>query len=244
MRNIKAAGGKFVHSTIDKLESLQANFDIVINCSGLRARELAGDDKVHAYRGQVMRVYAPNVNYFATHSGFAGSEWHSCYVLPRPTCGIVTLGGTYVRDDENTGIDQADSKRIWEQCVRLVPELADPQIIKIDEWTGLRPGRDEIVRIEVDRIGSIPGQRRPILVHAYGHGGCGHSLHFGTALDVVELVNENVPQYLKEKVANNWAEPAVYEGPEPDVREGIHTILPKLMKQLPEPFKRAVPLKV
>jgi D-amino-acid oxidase len=244
MRKIKAAGGRFVHATVDKLESLQANFDIVVNCSGLRARELVGDDKVHAYRGQVMRVYAPNVKYFATHSGFPGSEWHSCYVLPRPTSGVVTLGGTYVRDDENTGIDQADSKRIWEQCVRLVPELADPQVIKIDEWTGLRPGRDETVRIELDRIASVQGQRRPLLVHAYGHGGCGHSLHFGTALDVVELINENVPQYLKEKEVSYWTELATFEGPEPDVKEGIHTILPKLMKQLPEPFKRNFPLKL
>ena len=243
MRKIKATGGKFVHATVQSLESLQRNFDIIINCSGLRARELTGDSKVHAYRGQVMRVYAPNVTYFATHSGFAGSEWHSCYVLPRPTSGIVTLGGTYVRDDENTGIVEEDSKRIWEKCIRLVPELNDPQVIKIDEWTGLRPGRDDIVRIEADRVEpASAGDRRPLLVHAYGHGGCGHSLHFGTAMDVVELVKQNLSTYLNERESQKWANPEAFTGLEPEVKEGIHTILPKLMKMSSGSFKRHFPL--
>lgn len=33
-----------------------AEFDVIINCTGLGSYELAGDEKVHAIRGQVTRV--------------------------------------------------------------------------------------------------------------------------------------------------------------------------------------------
>ncbi len=46
------------------------------------------------------------------------------YVLPRPTSGIVTCGGTFQAGRENTGVDPEDSKAIWDGCCALVPELA------------------------------------------------------------------------------------------------------------------------
>lgn len=52
---IKMNGGVFIHQFINDLEELR-DFDIIVNCSGVKARKLAKDDRVHPIRGQVTRV--------------------------------------------------------------------------------------------------------------------------------------------------------------------------------------------
>ncbi|GMS83908.1 hypothetical protein PENTCL1PPCAC_6083, partial [Pristionchus entomophagus] len=50
-----ANGGKFVQRELQKMEDLNEEFDVVINCSGLGARKLVGDEKLIPSRGQVVR---------------------------------------------------------------------------------------------------------------------------------------------------------------------------------------------
>jgi glycine/D-amino acid oxidase-like deaminating enzyme len=157
---------------VGHITDLARHFDVVINCTGLGAREVAGDAAMHAYRGQLIRVYAPHVRHFATGTDAAG-VWMAGYVFPRLTSGIVVCGGTYERDNENLGIDPVDSVSIWQRCCALVPELKAGTVIKVEEWAGLRPGRDGDVRLELE---AKPLPTGPLyMVHNYGHGTCKRS---------------------------------------------------------------------
>jgi glycine/D-amino acid oxidase-like deaminating enzyme len=50
-------GGKVLHHKVESLQDLCGQqYDAVINCSGVHARSLAGDDSVQPVRGQVTRV--------------------------------------------------------------------------------------------------------------------------------------------------------------------------------------------
>jgi glycine/D-amino acid oxidase-like deaminating enzyme len=50
-------GGKVLHRKVESLQDLCGQqYDAVINCSGVQARSLAGDDSVQPVRGQVTRV--------------------------------------------------------------------------------------------------------------------------------------------------------------------------------------------
>ena len=245
--DVAARGGVLVHATVPSLASLHPHFDAVVNATGMGARELAGDADCHAYRGQVIRVYAPHVTEFVTASSHAFA-WHSTYILPRPTSGVVTCGGTYQRDREFTGTDPEDGNAIWERCCGLVPGLADPRTVRIDEWSGLRPGRDGDVRIEAERR-AVPGgdghpagseggaeggggQQQQLVVHAYGHGGCGHSLSWGTALQVAALLRDSMLIAGRSSTTGRVLLP--FEGPAPVLAASIHILFPRLMKQQAE----------
>lgn len=43
--------------TVKSLTDIQLrDYDVIINCTGLGAREIVPDDKVHAIRGQILKV--------------------------------------------------------------------------------------------------------------------------------------------------------------------------------------------
>lgn len=58
MRRFEAAGGKVFQKRVNSFDDLIQDYDIIINCTGLGAKVLAGDQKVKPIRGQVARVHA------------------------------------------------------------------------------------------------------------------------------------------------------------------------------------------
>ena len=52
----KQAGGQVVEKTVTKLQDLENNFDVVMNCAGLGAKYLCSDNKMVPIRGQVVKV--------------------------------------------------------------------------------------------------------------------------------------------------------------------------------------------
>lgn len=53
---IKQNGGVIKRKFISDFEELIDDFDVIINCTGVKARHLAEDNKVQPIRGQVTRV--------------------------------------------------------------------------------------------------------------------------------------------------------------------------------------------
>lgn len=66
-----------------------------------------------------------------------------------------------------------------------VPDLSDANILRF--VGGVRPCRRGGLRIEAEFLGSDSGGK--VVVHNYGHGGCGFTIGFGTADEAARLVD-------------------------------------------------------
>jgi len=56
LENFRAKGGVVVARKLENLDEIAADFDVVINCSGLGAHHLENDPLVHPIRGHIIRV--------------------------------------------------------------------------------------------------------------------------------------------------------------------------------------------
>lgn len=67
------------------------------------------------------------------------------------------------------------------------PDLSDANILRT--VAGVRPCRRGGLRLEAERLGADAGGK--LLIHNYGHGGCGVTIGLGTGDEVVRLVREH-----------------------------------------------------
>lgn len=157
------------------LDEAAAGADVVVDCSGLGARELAGDASVVPVRGQVVLVAAPGVaRAYVDDEDPAGPA----YVIPRRDDCVV--GGTADAGAWDTTPDSATTAAILGRATALVPALAGAPVLAVR--CGLRPVRPE-VRLERGLTAAgVP------VVHCYGHGGSGLTLSWGCAGEVAALV--------------------------------------------------------
>jgi D-amino-acid oxidase len=145
---------------------------LVVNCAGLAAGSLCGDDEVYPIRGVVLRTSKLDINRsVADDIGPNGLA----YVIPRSNDGI--LGGTAQRGSFEMETTDAEVEGIIRRCTAICPAVSSATIL--EARVGLRPGRTS-VRCEVD-----PVMRN--VIHNYGHGGAGFTLCWGCAHDVVSL---------------------------------------------------------
>jgi D-amino-acid oxidase len=163
---------RFVRRGVQRLDEALAEAPVVVNATGLAAREFAGDPAVFPARGQIVLVANPGLETSVRAEGDPGT-----YVHPRSR--DVVLGGTFQEDDWNTTPDPATRDAILARCRALVPELADAPVL--GERVGLRPVRRGGPRIEAQRVAG------GTIVHAYGHGGAGMTLSWGCADEIVRL---------------------------------------------------------
>lgn len=138
-----------------------------------------GDLKIFPVKGQLLNVQAPWVKHFIRD----GSGLTYIY----PGASNVTLGGSRQEGDWNLSPDAGISKDILSRCCALEPSLQGAWGIR--EKVGLRPCRAGI-RLQKEVL-ARDGQRLPV-VHHYGHGSGGFSLHWGTALEAARLLSECV----------------------------------------------------
>lgn len=158
------APSRVIRSTVTSLDEFPG---LVVNCSGLGARELAHDGTVRAARGQVVHVATvPDVPCLC-------DEDEMIYVLPRED--VIVVGGSYEPGNDSEDVDPAQSESLLGRAAALVPQLAGAEIV--GAHVGLRPIRDGGPRVE--RVDDV--------IHCYGHGGAGLTLSWGCAQRVVEL---------------------------------------------------------
>jgi D-amino-acid oxidase len=154
-------------SDFDELES-----ELIVNCSGLGAREICHDEEVVPVRGQVV--------YIKQDPGFGRYDQRPeslIYTIPRRD--VTVLGGTAQKGDWTMEIREEDEEDILKKCESLWPELDRANIV--GRAVGLRPSRTE-VRLEKEHVGD------KVVVHNYGHGGAGVTLSWGCADEVARLM--------------------------------------------------------
>jgi D-amino-acid oxidase len=190
-RRVLELGGKFEEVHFESLAETDArDVDVVVNASGLGAREIVPDPLMRPIRGQI--VCAPNDIQLAEAYGDSGRPGDSTYVFPFDD--RIVIGGTYEVGAEREAVDEAALANIVERARTLLAETGHPQAQnlaqrRLSTYSGLRPARtiganNAAIRLEIERR---PG-RRPI-VHDYGHAGVGVTLSWGCAEDVVTLVD-------------------------------------------------------
>ncbi|MFI6938259.1 FAD-dependent oxidoreductase [Streptomyces sp. NPDC050418] len=172
-RRLLDAGGSVEERTVTDLDEAAAEAPAVVHCSGLGARELAGDASVYPVRGQLVVVENPGLERW-----FVGGT--ETYVIPHPK-GVV-LGGCAGEGDWSREPDPATAAGIVERCARILPELATARVL--EHRVGLRPARPS-VRLERERLGDTGA----VVVHNYGHGGGGVTAAWGCAQDVAALLD-------------------------------------------------------
>lgn len=149
----------------------------MVNCTGVGAQQLVGDRELLPTRGQVLQVHAPWVKHFIRDGD------GSTYIYP----GIhsVTLGGTREKGSWSLSPDPATTRDIFSRCCSLEPSLQRAEDVRVK--VGLRPSRSA-VRLQREVL-SRGGAKLPV-VHNYGHGAGGFSVHRGTAKEATRLVGE------------------------------------------------------
>jgi D-amino-acid oxidase len=174
VRRVGELGGRLEQRPVADLDDISsADADVVVNCTGLAARTLAGDPEVIPIRGQHVIVDAPWLHEFV-YEGGADDEWVG--IMPHDR--RVVLGGVGQRDNWSLLPDSGVTAAILQRCLAAVPQLADAPVLGVE--VGLRPYRPT-VRLE----------RQGRVVHNYGHGGNGVMLSWGCADAVVALALES-----------------------------------------------------
>jgi glycine/D-amino acid oxidase-like deaminating enzyme len=107
--DVRAAGGEVVERTLETMTDIQAlGEDVVVNCTGLGARALVGDDTLVPIKGQLTLLEPqPDVSY-ALKSTVA-----DLYMFPRRNA--VVLGGSHQRGDWSLEPDPREASRIFDQ---------------------------------------------------------------------------------------------------------------------------------
>jgi D-amino-acid oxidase len=164
-----------VQGRLQTLDDGFADAAIVVNCSGVGARELVPDPEVQPVRGQLVAVRNPGVHeFFAEHTDELGEM---TYLLPQGD--VLLLGGSAEKGEVDPVPDADIAAAIVRRCAEVFPAIAGVELL--GHRTGIRPQRPRIRLEHIDL-----GDRH--IVHNYGHSGAGVSLSWGCADDVTELV--------------------------------------------------------
>lgn len=183
LAKFESLGGKKVDKEVKNLHEATAEADVVINCTGLGARELVKDSELYPIRGQVLRIQP-----LLRGDDRVIFEYRQPTMVMGRSDGAIA-GTTFQANNWDEEPNEKDTEEILRRTSSLLALFANPDVIE-EIIVGLRPGRLEI-RVEEE---DIDGKT---VIHNYGHGGAGFSLSWGCAREVLELVEKRFPRKLQ-----------------------------------------------
>jgi D-amino-acid oxidase len=170
---VSELGGVIEQRVVTDLPTVDPGAEYVVNCSGLGAALLAGDDTLEPVWGQHVVVHAPEVREFAYEGGGSGDV-----VGAFPHARGVLIGGVRRPGRNRLSPDWEVARASIARAAVAFPALADARVLGVE--VGLRPGRPS-VRLESERIGGTT------VIHNYGHDSRGVFWSWGCAAEVVGL---------------------------------------------------------
>lgn len=157
-----------------RLEEVNRESDLIVNCAGIGAKELVPDPGVEPHRGQIVTVAKLDLPY-----AVVCDDPPLMYAIPRGSDCV--FGGTNELSESRT-IDAPQTAEIVAECSRVL-EIDEPAVLT--ERVGLRPFRKAGVCL---RAGELLDGRT--VIHNYGHGGAGFTLSWGCAQEVLALARK------------------------------------------------------
>lgn len=174
-QRLEAAGGSLHQQPVTNLDQAARMAPIVVNATGLGARNLTGDSELTPIRGQLVIVDNPGITEFFTED----TGWSPDLLHLYPHGDRLVLGGIAQDGNWNLEPDADTARAIIQRCATINPRIANQPVRA--HRVGLRPTRPTI-RCEADP--AVTGYR---LLHNYGHGGAGVSLSWGCANEIHRL---------------------------------------------------------
>jgi D-amino-acid oxidase len=178
-QRLHAADGHVEEGGFASLSGATERARVVINCSGIGARQLVPDDTVFPIRGQLVVVENPGLTEWFSEDTGESPELLHWY----PHGDTVVLGGLAQSHEWETAPDLTAALAIRDRCAIVEPRLADARIL--EHRAGLRPTRS-MIRLDGERAAEAD------IVHCYGHGGAGATLSWGCAAEVVRLAQRDI----------------------------------------------------
>lgn len=194
LQQVHIAGIHIVQEKINGLISSQEQAllqqyraDLIVNCSGLGASELAGE-AMYPLRGALVRVKNDGVRmpkitkaYCISHDESSKNQ-DIIFIVPRGN-DMLVLGGLAEKDEYSTAIglhNHSPVREMYERCIEFMPILRYAEIDAAEPVrAGLRPFRNANVRLEKE-----PGFN---IIHNYAHGGAGVTFSWGCAEEVAAM---------------------------------------------------------
>lgn len=174
----RRSGGAIVQRTVTSLDEPTA--DVVVNCTGLAAAKLVGDNELVPVRGQWVRVANPGITQVVADFGRPDGE---AYIIPHEDSCI--LGGTADEGVWDATPDMETASALIARCGELDRRLLTAPVL--EHRAALRPVRPAGVRLEAEARDD-----GPLRIHNYGHGGSGVTLSWGCAEEVQNLLSQRL----------------------------------------------------
>lgn len=172
-------GGVIEKRQLHNFNEIANECDLIVNCAGLGAKELAGDEDIKPISGQVIVTKLPeNLDY-----AIACDEDPDAltYIIPRKPSQTCVIGGTVLNNDDDPKPDETITHNILERASKLCPYI-NTDISILQTIKGFRPSREQVCLC----LDELKEDRTPI-IHNYGHGGGGYAIAWGCATEVTQM---------------------------------------------------------
>ncbi|MFD7087285.1 FAD-dependent oxidoreductase [Streptomyces sp. NPDC059896] len=176
LRRLDAAGGTVERRRLASLADV-GPATMIVNCTGLGAKDLLPDPGLRPIRGQHVVVTNPGLTEFFSEDTGLSPDLLCFY----PHGDTVVLGGTAIDGEGDLVPDGKAAAGILARCAEVEPRLAEARVL--EHRIGVRPTRSA-VRVEAEHW-----EDGTVVVHNYGHGGAGVTLSWGCAEETRALLS-------------------------------------------------------